>query len=152
VRDNGVGLSVDSIAKMFEMFTRIEPEIGRSEGGLGIGLALAKGIVELHGGRIEAHSAGANQGSEFVVALPRSVIASEAPPELESHPDVTNQSAPRRILIADDNRDSAETMSMLLNISGHEVHLAHIGTEALAIAKRVRPDIAILDRATAADS
>jgi CheY-like chemotaxis protein len=130
---------------VFEMFTRVEPEVGRSEGGLGIGLALAKGIIELHGGRIEAHSSGANQGSEFVIELPRSVIAPVAPPVLERHPDVTNQSAPRRILIADDNRDSAETMCMLLNISGHEVHLAHTGAEALATAKRVRPDIAILD-------
>jgi two-component system, chemotaxis family, CheB/CheR fusion protein len=145
VRDNGVGLSAESIAKVFEMFTRVEPEVGRSEGGLGIGLALAKGIVELHGGRIQAHSSGANQGSEFVIALPRSVIAPAAPPVLERHSDVTNQTAPRRVLIADDNRDSAETLSMLLNISGHEVHLAHTGAEALATAKRVRPDIAILD-------
>ena len=145
VRDNGVGLTAEAISRVFQMFTRVEREVGRSEGGLGIGLALAKGIVELHGGRIEAHSAGPNQGSEFVICLPRSLVLAEGAPVSEQHRDATNSSPPRRILIADDNRDSAETMSMLLGLSGHEVHLAHTGAEALALANRVRPDIGILD-------
>jgi len=145
VRDNGVGLTAEAISKVFEMFTRVEPEVGRSEGGLGIGLALAKGIVELHGGRIEAHSAGPNQGSEFVICLPRSLVVAAVAPVAEQSPDDANSTLPRRILIADDNRDSAETMSLLLKLSGHEVHLAHSGAEALVIANRVRPDIGILD-------
>jgi signal transduction histidine kinase len=74
VRDNGVGLARDALTKVFTMFTQVKAEVSRSEGGLGIGLALAKGLVELHGGRIEARSAGLNQGSEFVVLLPRSLI------------------------------------------------------------------------------
>jgi CheY-like chemotaxis protein len=145
VRDNGIGLKAEAISKVFEMFTRVEPEVGRSEGGLGIGLALAKGIAELHGGRIEAHSAGPNQGSEFVICLPRSLMVSVAAPVPVRGRDTTNSTSPRRILIADDNRDSAETMSMLLTISGHEVHIAHSGAAALEMAKRIRPDIGVLD-------
>jgi two-component system, chemotaxis family, CheB/CheR fusion protein len=145
VRDNGVGLKADALLKVFEMFTRVAPEVGRSEGGLGIGLALAKGIVELHGGRIEAHSAGPKQGSEFVICLPRSLIVATAVPAPERDREAANPTIPRRILIADDNRDSAETMSLLLRLAGHEVHLAHTGTEALEVAKRIRPDIGILD-------
>jgi two-component system, chemotaxis family, CheB/CheR fusion protein len=145
VRDNGVGLKAEALLKVFEMSTRVEPEVGGSEGGLGIGLALAKGIVDLHGGRIEAHSAGLKQGSEFVICLPRSLVVSAAVSAPERDGEAANPTIPRRILIADDNRDSAETMSMLLQLAGHEVHLAHTGTEALEIARRIRPDIGILD-------
>jgi two-component system CheB/CheR fusion protein len=144
VRDNGIGLKTEALATVFEMFTRVEPEVGRSEGGLGIGLALAKGVVELHGGRIEAHSAGPNQGSEFLIRLPRSLVVSAAAPMPAPDRDATPAS-PRRILIADDNRDSAETMSMLLTLAGHEVHIARTGAEAWETAKRVRPDTGILD-------
>jgi anti-sigma regulatory factor (Ser/Thr protein kinase) len=90
VRDNGVGLEAEALSKVFEMFTRVEPEVGRSEGGLGIGLALAKGIVELHGGRIEAHSAGPNQGSEFVIFLPRSLVVAVTAPVAEQDRDTAN--------------------------------------------------------------
>jgi two-component system, chemotaxis family, CheB/CheR fusion protein len=145
VRDNGVGIKAEALLKVFEMFTRVEPEVGRSEGGLGIGLALAKGIVDLHGGRIEAHSAGPKQGSEFVICLPRALIVSTTVSAPERDREAANPTIPRRILIADDNRDSAQTMSMLLQLAGHEVHLAHTGTEALEVARRIRPDIGILD-------
>jgi two-component system CheB/CheR fusion protein len=145
VRDNGIGLEAGALSKVFEMFTRVEPEVGRSEGGLGIGLALAKGIVELHGGRIEAHSAGPDQGSEFVICLPRSLIVSPPVSSPDRDRDATAPTSPRRILIADDNRDNAETMSLLLRVSGHEVHVAHSGPTALELAKRIRPHIGILD-------
>ena len=146
VRDNGVGLSAETIDTVFDMFTRVESELGRSEGGLGIGLALAKGLIELHGGRIEARSAGTGQGSEFVIYLPRSLIVVEAPPSAaEPEGGTDGRSAPRRILVADDNHDSAETMGMLLRLSGHEVHIAHSGAEAFDMARRVRPDIGIFD-------
>jgi CheY-like chemotaxis protein len=144
VRDTGVGLSSEAISKVFDMFTRVDSEIARSEGGLGIGLALAKGLVELHGGRLLVRSAGRGKGSEFKICLPRSLIVDEAP--LDSNPDnVINHSKPRRVLVADDNRDSATTLGMLLRHSGHEVHLAHSGAEALEIAKRIRPEIGVLD-------
>ena len=146
VRDNGVGLAPEALAQVFTMFTRVESEIGRSEGGLGIGLALVKGLVELHGGRVEALSAGAGKGSEFVVSLPRSALV-KAPSALGQvrGDDHDASRITRRVLIADDNYDGAETLGMVLEMLGHEVHVAHSGEEAVAVAARCRPEIAILD-------
>jgi two-component system CheB/CheR fusion protein len=145
VRDNGVGLAADTVGSVFDMFTRVDSEIGRSEGGLGIGLALAKGLMELHGGHLRVHSAGRGQGSEFMISIPRSLIV-DAPKSMhEGSGEATSQIAPRRILVADDNRDSAETMSMYLKLSGHDVHIAHSGSEAFEVARRVRPDIGVFD-------
>jgi CheY-like chemotaxis protein len=145
VRDNGAGLTREMITKIFTLFTQVESDLRRSEGGLGIGLSLAKGLVELHGGRIEVSSEGLNQGSEFSILLPKSLIV-ETPSPTASDPLASpNHASPRRILIADDNRDGAETMSMLMNISGHETYVAHTGTEALEIAGRFRPEIGLLD-------
>lgn len=143
VRDNGVGLTADSMGRVFDMFTRIDSGLEQSEGGLGIGLALAKGLVELHGGEVRVHSAGVGKGSEFTICLPRSVII-EREISGESAP-TTGTAVPKRILVADDNRDNAETMSMLLQMSGHVVHVAHNGVEAFELAKSVRPDIGIFD-------
>ena len=145
VRDNGVGLTADAMRRVFDMFTRIESEVGRSEGGLGIGLALAKGLVQLHGGRIEVNSAGPGLGSEFLICLPRSLIL-EAP-AASGNPPARRGPPPgfTRILVADDNRDSAESLSMLLQISGHQVHSHMRVSEAFEIAKKMRPDIGIFD-------
>ena len=118
VRDNGVGLTPEMMTKIFSMFTQVESDLGRSEGGLGIGLALAKGLIELHGGRIEASSGGLSRGSEFSILLPKSIIIDMAPPAAGDPGDTASHASPRRILIADDNRDGAETMSLLLNLSG----------------------------------
>jgi two-component system CheB/CheR fusion protein len=146
VRDNGVGLNAEAMIKVFDMFARIESEVGRVEGGLGIGLALAKGLIELHGGRIEAHSAGPNQGSEFSIYLPRALIVESSVVRVsEQGGDIPSSAVRRRILVADDNRDSAEALSMLLQLSGHEVLLAHTGTEAFEIARSTRPNVGILD-------
>ncbi len=145
VRDSGVGLAPEAFAKIFNMFTQVEPRLSRAEGGLGIGLALAKGLIELHGGHIDASSPGLNQGSEFAVSLPKSLIIpspEQSPVHLDNEP---KPAVSKCILVADDNNDGAETMSMLLKLSGHKVHLAHSGTEAYEIAKRIRPDIAVLD-------
>ena len=145
VRDNGVGLSVDAMHRVFDMFTRVESELARSEGGLGIGLALAKGLVQLHGGRLEVSSAGLGQGSEFTIRLPGSVVVNLDEPSKV----IDNVNQPvrqgRRVLVADDNRDSAESLSMLLQLSGHDVHVAHSGAEALDAGKRLRPDIGVFD-------
>jgi two-component system, chemotaxis family, CheB/CheR fusion protein len=146
VRDSGVGLTKAAMNRVFDMFTRIESELARTEGGLGIGLALAKGLVQLHGGRLEVNSAGLGQGSEFLICLPRSLIVeAAASSEGPSHAEETHGTQPRRILVADDNRDAADSLSMLLKLSGHEVHVAHTGTEALQTAKQLRPDIGVLD-------
>ena len=146
VRDNGIGLTPEMISKIFNMFTQIESDLGRAEGGLGIGLALAKGLAELHGGRIAASSAGLGQGSEFAITLPKSLIVEKSQvPQVPVGEEGQGAGVSKRILVADDNRDGAETMSMLLKLAGHEVYLAHSGAEALEVAKRERPDIAVLD-------
>ena len=144
VRDNGIGLAPEVIPQIFEMFAQIESEAASSEGGLGIGLALTKGLVQLHGGRITAKSAGLGKGSEFLICLPRSLIA-EAPQSSEKFDGDTSPRGARRVLIADDNRDGAESLSMVLELAGHEVHLASSGTQALDVANKIKPDVAVLD-------
>ena len=143
VKDEGIGIAPESIAGIFEMFSQVDGVAERSGGGLGIGLALVKGIVDLHGGRVEARSAGLGLGSEFIVRLPLIVHSPKAPAHIADAPQAaTNR---RRILIADDNRDAAESLAMLLEMSGHEVRVAHLGHTALSIAQAFRPDTALLD-------
>ena len=142
VKDDGVGLAPESISGLFKMFSQIEGVEGRSDGGLGIGLALVKGLAELHGGAVEARSAGLGQGSEFIVRLPVSAHQF-SPPRLADPTPVSPER--RRILIADDNRDAAESLSLLLEMSGHEVRVAHLGQTALSLAQTFRPDVAFLD-------
>ena len=144
VRDNGIGLSPEAIPQIFEMFTQIQSESEVSEGGLGIGLALTKGLVQLHGGRITAKSAGLGKGSEFLICLPRSLVTEE-PQAFGKSDGEADLRVSRRVLLADDNRDGAESLSMLLELSGHEVHVAHSGAQALEVANQIRPDVAVLD-------
>ena len=144
VRDSGIGLSAAMIPRIFDMFTQVESTAEASEGGLGIGLALVKGLVQLHGGRVSANSGGLGQGSEFVVSLPRSLIIEAASAPVEGN-SASSHGAPRRVLVADDNSDGAETLAMILKLSGHEVHLAHSGAEALSSAQELQPEVAILD-------
>jgi len=129
--------------EIFEMFSQVSSVAGRSEGGLGIGLALVKGIAEMHGGSVEARSRGLGFGSEFIVRLPLA-----ARPQVASRFGADPEQAPparRRILVADDNRDAAESLAMLLEMAGHEVRVAHLGRAALALAQVFRPDTALLD-------
>jgi PAS domain S-box-containing protein len=145
VKDNGIGLSATLLDHVFEMFSQGENQHGRAEGGLGIGLALVKGLVGLHGGTIAVHSEGPGMGSEFTVTLPcRSSAArsSVEPPPVAERKGAT---AARKILVADDNQDAANTLAMLLRLGGHEVHTAHGGQAALALAAAVHPEIALLD-------
>ncbi len=143
VKDNGIGIAPESIAGIFEMFSQVDAVAERSAGGLGIGLALVKGIAGLHGGRVEARSAGLGRGSEFLVYLP---VAEKMPmTELPTTAPEQTPSARRRILIADDNRDAAESLGILLELSGHEVRMAHLGRAALSLAQSFRPDTALLD-------
>jgi PAS domain S-box-containing protein len=144
VTDSGVGINADSLPRIFEMFSQVHPTTDRSEGGLGIGLALAKGLVELHGGTIEASSAGLGHGSEFIVRLPCRVSPSSR--EVTANTAATPaRITRRRVLVADDNRDSAETLAMLLRGDGHEVMIAHDGAAALAAFGGFAPDIVLLD-------
>jgi PAS domain S-box-containing protein len=144
VKDDGIGIAPQSLERIFQMFSQVEAALGRSDGGLGIGLALVKGLVSLHGGTIEAHSAGQGLGSEFTVRLPILVAKPEA--EVDHNRDVPVSDQGRsRVLLADDNKDAADALGMLLEFSGHEVRVVYNGRSALSLAQTFRPDLAILD-------
>eukprot|EP00456_Euglypha_rotunda_P014838 TRINITY_DN1470_c0_g1_i9.p1 TRINITY_DN1470_c0_g1~~TRINITY_DN1470_c0_g1_i9.p1 ORF type:complete len:325 (-),score=79.65 TRINITY_DN1470_c0_g1_i9:145-1119(-) len=143
VKDTGVGIEAPMLPKIFELFTQIDQSLERSQGGLGIGLSLVKSLIELHGGTVTALSEGLGHGSEFIVQLP---IAVTAAAQDDSHdPDVVASLQSMRILIVDDNRDSASTLGMLLRLQKNETRLAYDGAEAIAIAEEFRPDVLLLD-------
>ena len=145
VRDTGIGIDTDKLPQIFEMFVQVDPARERAQGGLGIGLTLVKRLVEMHGGSIKAQSEGPGKGSEFIIQLPVSTAkpAEERAPEEISQP--KKEPAKCRILVVDDNVDSAESMALMLQLSGHEVAMAHDGLEAVEMAERFRPDVAFLD-------
>jgi PAS domain S-box-containing protein len=146
VRDTGIGIAPQMLTQVFEMFSQVAPGKGHADEGLGIGLALVKGLVELHGGRVEARSAGLERGSEFSVYVPNSLLDMAPPAQIVGAAAMpSSPPRPLRVLIADDNRDSAESLGMLLEMSGHVVYLAHDGLDALAAAAEKLPDIALLD-------
>ena len=142
VKDNGAGIPADKLGSVFDMFMQVDRSSERSQGGLGIGLTLVKRLTEMHGGSIEARSAGVGQGSEFIVRLPvlskpmLTVAASDSKEETASH---------RRILIVDDNRDSADSLSMLLDLTGNQTYMAHDGIEAIEAVEKYRPEVVLLD-------
>jgi PAS domain S-box-containing protein len=142
VTDDGIGIPRESLEEIFTMFSQASDET-RSEGGLGIGLALVRGLIAMHGGTIEAHSAGEGKGSEFVVSIPWRSPALE-PHSAETHNAARVQRA-GRILIADDNRDAAESLALLLGTEGYEVRTAFDGEEAIRLAEEFRPDTALID-------
>ncbi len=143
VRDNGIGIDAELLPRIFDFFSQAEKPLDRTEGGLGIGLAVVKGIVELHSGSVAASSEGLGKGAEFTVRLPR------APPP--AHPSEhagewrTAPPAAQRILVADDNTDLAASTAMLLRLEGHEVRIAHDGPSALDMANTFEPNAALLD-------
>jgi PAS domain S-box-containing protein len=140
--DNGVGIPPDRLQSIFEMFEQVESSIEHSQGGLGIGLTLVQRLVQLHGGSVEAHSAGAGQGSRFEVRL--AILADGLAP-LPVSPSEAEHLEPRSVLVVDDNRDAATSLSMLLELSGHAVRTAYDGTQALELAAQQHPDIVLLD-------
>jgi PAS domain S-box-containing protein len=143
VSDTGVGLAPETLRRVFEMFSQVKSAQDRSEGGLGIGLALTKGLVELHGGTVEARSVGVGQGSQFVVRLPRrSVTVGKG---AAAKPSASRLVTKRRVLIADDNRDAAESLALLLSMEGHQVTVVHDGREALRVLQSEMPEVALLD-------
>jgi PAS domain S-box-containing protein len=143
VKDTGVGIAPDKLAMIFDMFTQVDRSLERSQGGLGIGLNLVRRLVEMHGGRVEAHSEGLGKGSEFVVRL--SVVLASDPESPGSDGDSSLRLPRYRILVVDDNKDAALSLAMLLKIMGHETHRAHDGLEAVEAAKKFRPDVVLLD-------
>lgn len=142
IKDRGVGIEREAIPKLFDMFWQARPDGHQTEGGLGIGLALARALVELHGGSIEAHSAGAGQGSEFVVKLP--LIDDPVAAAAEARRGEL-AAAKRSIVVVDDLRDSADALATLLKALGHEVKTAYNGVDAIRIAFQRRPDVMLID-------
>jgi CheY-like chemotaxis protein len=146
VRDDGVGIVPELLPKVFDLFTQAERTLDRSQGGLGIGLTLVKKLTEMHGGTVEAHSAGPGRGSEFILRLP--LLSQEANvTKRNGHGGAVPRcrSAARRILVVDDNRDAADSLAMLLNVLGNDVRTAGDGWRAVEVAGEYRPDLVFLD-------
>jgi CheY-like chemotaxis protein len=142
VRDTGIGMDAEALGDVFELFAQAAGPAHAVQGGLGVGLSLARSIAELHGGVLTAHSEGLGKGSEFVLRMP---IA--APPEEQVEPPDTlsETSLRQRILVVDDNVDAAESLGTMLAYSGHDVRVAHGGIEALSAAREFSPNVMILD-------
>ncbi len=144
VSDDGIGIPADSLRSIFDMFSQVDRSIERATGGLGIGLALVKGLVEMHGGSVIAQSGSARKGSTFTVRLP--IFCSQAKDmtgEQERGPD--RKVSGQRILVVDDHRDSAKSMAKVLNLRGNEVRIAHDGIDAFRAADEFRPDVILMD-------
>jgi signal transduction histidine kinase/CheY-like chemotaxis protein len=148
VTDNGVGIPPAMLGRVFEMFERVTRTGDGVQDGLGIGLTLVRRLVELHGGTVDAHSAGLNQGCTFTVRLPAWQPLMPVTPRsarTAGLAETTPEAARRRILVADDNRDAATSLALLLEMEGHDVRRAYDGIEAVAIADEFRPDVVLLD-------
>jgi signal transduction histidine kinase/CheY-like chemotaxis protein len=143
VIDNGIGIPADALPKIFGMFSQVHSALDRAQGGLGIGLALARGLVELHGGTISAASEGPGKGAQFTIRLLLTEPAAAQPPPARRTGDAAVAS--RRILVIDDNADARESLAMLLNIDGHQVCTAGDGEEGLRLAEEFLPEIVLLD-------
>ena len=143
IQDNGMGIPPDKLDSVFDMFMQVERTLKRAQGGLGIGLTLVKRLVEMHGGTVTAFSQGAGRGSTFTVQLP---IPAQQPGAIAAmHPAPPAEAPARRILVVDDNPDSATSLAMLLEMSGNETQVAHDGLAAVDAAKQFRPDVVLLD-------
>ncbi|MDI3292348.1 hybrid sensor histidine kinase/response regulator [Janthinobacterium tructae] len=144
VRDSGVGIPAESIATVFDMFTQVGQNMGRAQGGLGIGLSLVRRLAELHGGSATAASPGAGLGSTFSVRLP--LLQEEAKaPAVPAAPDSDASGPHFRVLVVDDNVDAADTLAAVLDMMGHATQVAHDGAQALAVAPQFLPDVIFLD-------
>jgi len=160
VQDSGVGLAPDMLPRVFDMFAQVDRSVARAQGGLGIGLALVKQLVEMHGGSVEAHSDGVGSGCRFIVRLPLVAVAwpdavparlprapAASPAPAAAVPTTATATVPGalRVLVVDDNVDSAESLAEVLEMGGHELRVAHDGPSALAVADDFRPQAIVLD-------
>jgi CheY-like chemotaxis protein len=148
VRDSGIGIPASALESVFNMFSQLEPALERARGGLGIGLALVRGIVELHGGSIQAASAGPGLGSEFTVRLPllaEAAHAGDPSPAQASRSGLEEPTEGMRVLVVDDNLDAAEALALALEFYGCDTRMAHTAQSALAIAPAFGPDAVLID-------
>lgn len=142
VRDEGIGIEPELLPRLFTPFLQADRSLDRSRGGLGLGLAMVKGLAELHGGSVEAFSEGAGRGAEFTVRLP---LEQELPALSETPTGSQPSGQPLHILIIEDNRDAADSLRLLLNLTGHEARVAYTGPHGVASAKEWRPDVVLCD-------
>ena len=145
IADTGIGIAPELVPRIFELFTQVHSKSERAQGGLGIGLALVRRLTEMHGGSVSVRSEGPGRGAEFTVKLPVMASALAVLSSQRKDPGVIPQIEPQRILVADDNHDAAEALSLQLQLAGHDVRTAHDGVEALAVAQVFEPDIVLLD-------
>jgi CheY-like chemotaxis protein len=146
VSDRGIGIPHEMLPRVFDLFVQANRSANSSQDGLGLGLTLARRLVELHGGSIEAHSDGPGQGSRFVVKLPAASAPHAVPVTgRQNESSTTEHAASARVLVADDNRDAALSLSLLLQLSGYETRTAFDGVEAVDVAEEFRPDVVLLD-------
>lgn len=145
VRDTGIGIGAEHLPRVFEMFSQAAPALERSHGGLGIGLSLVRGLVELHGGRVEVRSAGPGLGSEFIVRLPLVEVPGQPGREPVDPGEKRSDHPGCRILVVDDNRDAADSTATMLRLMGHATHAAYDGVEAVQAAATFRPSVVLLD-------
>ena len=145
VRDEGAGIAPEMIGEVFELFAQAERTMDRAEGGLGIGLSLVKNLVEMHGGRVGVKSAGRGRGSEFTVHMPVLATHDEVEGDEEERPTRPQLGAGMRVLVVDDNRDAADSLTMLLELRGFKAFVCHDGHAALALALELQPDVVVLD-------
>lgn len=143
VRDDGMGIAPELLPRVFDIFQQGTRTIDRAQGGLGLGLAIVKNVVQLHGGEVGAASRGPGEGSEFVVTLPSRAPSSSVSPGASAP--APSAFVPKRILVVDDNVDSAEMIALALDLMGHLTRIAHDGTRALELVREHRPDVALLD-------
>jgi signal transduction histidine kinase/integral membrane sensor domain MASE1 len=144
VRDNGIGIPENMLQRIFDMFSQVDSSLDRSQGGLGIGLTLAKRLIEMHGGNITVSSPGINGGSEFLVTLPIRAAPRNAVQDAVQKASVSDKNN-RKVLVVDDSEVSAQTMQQMLKLLGHQVYIAHDGFSAIETARKHQPEIVILD-------
>jgi CheY-like chemotaxis protein len=145
VQDEGIGIAPHLLPHVFEMFTQLDQSLERSQSGMGVGLAIARQLIEMHGGSVQAHSEGLESGSEFIVRLPLLHSPATAQQGTEGDGPSSGPAAVYRILVVDDNRDAAQTLATMLKLMGHEVHTAHDGYEGVEAATAFQPDVILLD-------
>jgi len=145
VRDSGIGIAPEHLARVFDMFSQLEPALSRSQGGLGIGLSLVRGLAELHGGSVSAHSDGVGQGSTFTLRLPLPATPAPAPSPSAASRQLQAGSRDGKVLVIDDSADAAESLALALDILGYDMRTAYDGAAGIALAESFQPQVILLD-------